>query len=153
MTHQRNQLADLRRALDERLSDGELRTLCFDLSIDYDNLPGTTKADKIRELIIYLSRRGNLSLLSTVGKNLRSDIFWEDLVKDTGAQLSTLNKLPRQPESLNILFDNSHGQRNWQQTGYPPRETATTFAGLAELLASFCWETPTGSKMYITVLL
>ena len=34
----------------------ELRTLCFDLDVDYDNLPGEGKMDKARELVMYLRR-------------------------------------------------------------------------------------------------
>ena len=32
------------------------------------------------------------------------------------------------------LFDASHGQRNWAQTGFPSRELHTNFAGLTEVL-------------------
>ena len=32
------------------------------------------------------------------------------------------------------LFDASHGQPNWSQTGYPSREMHTNFAGLTEML-------------------
>lgn len=40
-----------------------LRTLCFDLYVDYDNLGGNTKAAKARELILYLERTGQLPKL------------------------------------------------------------------------------------------
>jgi len=45
MTHT-ERLAELRRNLVEYYSDEELRTLCFDLGVDCDNLPGRAKADK-----------------------------------------------------------------------------------------------------------
>ena len=32
------------------------------------------------------------------------------------------------------LFDASHGQTNWAQTGFPSREMHTNFAGLTEIL-------------------
>ena len=38
----------------------ELRQACFDLEVDYDNIPGRTKKTKIQELITYYQRRGNL---------------------------------------------------------------------------------------------
>jgi hypothetical protein len=41
----------LREILSERLSLEEIRTLCFDLGIDYDNLPGEGKTAKARELM------------------------------------------------------------------------------------------------------
>jgi hypothetical protein len=33
-----------------------------------------------------------------------------------------------------VLFDASHGQTNWAQTGFPSRELHTNFAGLTEIL-------------------
>ena len=46
-----------------RLSDEELRTLCFELEVDYADLPGEGKAAKARELVGYLDRRGALARL------------------------------------------------------------------------------------------
>ena len=69
-------LTGLRRILDEHFNDGELRTLCFDLDVDYDDLPGTAKADKARELINYLKRRKDIPHLVRVGKQQRPDISW-----------------------------------------------------------------------------
>ena len=37
------------------------------------------------------------------------------------------------------LFDASHGQTNWAQTGFPSRELHTNFAGLTELLCRRGW--------------
>ena len=51
----------LRQILAERFNEGELRTLCFDLGIDYENLPGQGKADKARELVAYFQRRGDIA--------------------------------------------------------------------------------------------
>jgi len=66
----------LRQILAGRLDDGELRTLCFDLGIDYDDLPGEGKANKARELIAYLERRGLVPELVRVGRQMRPDIPW-----------------------------------------------------------------------------
>ncbi len=48
--------ADLRRMLVERFNLEELRTLCQDLQIDYDSLPGEGKEAKARELVAYCER-------------------------------------------------------------------------------------------------
>jgi Effector-associated domain 7 len=45
----------------DRFNDSELRTLCFNLGVDYDVLQGSGKSDKARELIIYLDRRNGIS--------------------------------------------------------------------------------------------
>jgi formylglycine-generating enzyme required for sulfatase activity len=39
----------------------ELRTLCFDLKVDYDDLRGEGRAGKARELVAYFERRGRIS--------------------------------------------------------------------------------------------
>ncbi len=74
----RDSLTELRKILDERFSEGELRTLCFDLGMDYDTLPGQGKADKARELLSYLERRKRIPELVQVGERVRPDISWAD---------------------------------------------------------------------------
>jgi RNA-directed DNA polymerase len=46
----------LREALENKFSMAELNTLCFDLNIDFENIPGTTKSEKVVELIKYMDR-------------------------------------------------------------------------------------------------
>lgn len=67
----------LHRLLTNRFSDDELQTLCFDLGIDYDSLPGTQKVGKARELIRHCERRNSLHELIEQGKQLRPDINWD----------------------------------------------------------------------------
>lgn len=76
MTESQNLLANLRQELTSRLDDGEVRTLCFDVGVDYDSLSGHNKADKIRELLHYLYRTKQLSSLLIAGEKLRPDIYW-----------------------------------------------------------------------------
>lgn len=47
----------LRRTLIETFNYEELRTLCFDLRLNYDDLRGESRADKIRELILMMQGR------------------------------------------------------------------------------------------------
>lgn len=47
----------LRRKLIELFNYEELRTLCFDLNLSYDDLRGESRADKIRELILTMQAR------------------------------------------------------------------------------------------------
>lgn len=54
---------ELRRLLNQRLDLQEVKTICFDLEIDYDNLTGERKNEKIMELILYLAHRGSVSEL------------------------------------------------------------------------------------------
>ncbi len=71
----------LRRILVQRFDEGGLRTLCFDLGIDYDDLPGAGRANKARELVAYLDRRRRISDLIRTGKELRLDIPWDAVIE------------------------------------------------------------------------
>jgi hypothetical protein len=55
----------------------ELRTLCFELGLDYDDLRGEGKSGKARELVALLDRRGRIAELVAIGKDLRPDAAWE----------------------------------------------------------------------------
>ena len=48
---------------DNIFSEDELRTLCFEMGIDYDSLPGQGKSAKARDLVEYCDRRGRVDEL------------------------------------------------------------------------------------------
>jgi hypothetical protein len=75
-TPEREHLVELRQILTTRFDAGELRTICFDLGIDYDDLPGAAKTDKIKELVVYLECHNRTAELVKMGKQLRPDISW-----------------------------------------------------------------------------
>ncbi|MBK8988594.1 MAG: AAA family ATPase [Chloroflexi bacterium] len=50
-------LTQLRHLLNDHFNHDELRTLCFDLNLDYEALPGESKGGKVRELLAYMQRR------------------------------------------------------------------------------------------------
>ncbi len=56
-------LVTLRRALDDGYNDSELRDLCFELGIDYEELGGDNQSAKARELVLYAQRRNLLASL------------------------------------------------------------------------------------------
>jgi hypothetical protein len=47
----------LRRLLDEHVSEEEVRTICLAMQINYDDLPAQGRSGKIRELILFCERR------------------------------------------------------------------------------------------------
>ena len=51
-----------------RFGEGELKDLCFDLGIDYEDLPGQGKADKARELVAHCERRDRFAELEAAYK-------------------------------------------------------------------------------------
>ena len=107
-------LTELRLVLMTHFDEGELRTLCFDLGIDYGDLVGEGKGDKARELVGYFKRRGRISELVEKIKEVRPDISWiapQDAVGDTSSgtsrdeeqkqgEISTLEEaVPAEPRS------------------------------------------------------
>jgi len=77
-TPRQNYLVKLRQILDRCFDEGELRTLCFDLAVDYDDLPGEGRRNKARELVIYLERRGRIPKLARIGARRRPNESWQD---------------------------------------------------------------------------
>lgn len=68
----------LRLKLTQYFSDDELRTLCVDLEVDYESLPGQGKEGKARELIAHLQRRDLLpGLIAKCGQQ-RPNVSWDD---------------------------------------------------------------------------
>ena len=67
MTERTDPQQYLTRLLDlliKRFSLEDLRTLCFELNKDYEIPGGEGKADKARELLLYLDRRGRIRIVS-----------------------------------------------------------------------------------------
>ncbi len=79
MNDNKNQdyMIELRELLASRFNTGEMKTLCFDMGVDYENLPGEGKADKARELVSYCDRHKCLDKLVQAGQRLRPDIQWQ----------------------------------------------------------------------------
>jgi hypothetical protein len=67
---------ELTRLINMRFGASELRSLYFELKVDYDDLPGERKEDKVRELVTYMDRRGRLSELEETVRRLRPDVSW-----------------------------------------------------------------------------
>ncbi|MGD2078660.1 MAG: hypothetical protein PVH18_09775 [Chloroflexota bacterium] len=73
---ERDRLIALRQILNTRFSEGELRVLCFDLGVDFQNLPGDEKIVKAMELVSFLQRTNRLDELIRVGRDMRPNIEW-----------------------------------------------------------------------------
>ena len=70
------ELADLRQKLADYFDDGELKSLCFDLGVAYDELPGEGKANKARELVAFMERRDRMSELVAECARQRPKVSW-----------------------------------------------------------------------------
>lgn len=71
-------LANLRQNLAKHFNIDELRTLCFDLGIEHENLP-ETKDGMARELVAYCERTGKIPELVAQCRTLRPNVSWEEV--------------------------------------------------------------------------
>jgi hypothetical protein len=69
-------LTTLHRLLDQYFSLEEIRTLCFDLGVDYESVRGEGKSARIRELILALGRNGRLPELIGLVQEQRRHVHW-----------------------------------------------------------------------------
>lgn len=72
----RDLMVELRKILSDRFNLSDLRTLCFDMGVDFDNIGGETKDDKICAFLEDASRHRRIPLLITTGRELRKDVTW-----------------------------------------------------------------------------
>ena len=68
------ELARIRHALVDSFDLDELRTLCFDLGMDFESLPGQSKPAKAREMVNYWRNRHDLTRLTEAIRYERGDI-------------------------------------------------------------------------------
>jgi hypothetical protein len=70
-----------RQLLSHYFSLDELKTLCFDLEIEYDNIPGEQTRDAFsRELILYAIRNGLTLKLIVLAINSRPKVNWSNIL-------------------------------------------------------------------------
>ena len=69
-------LQELADRVEQGFNVTELRDLFFQLDIDYDDVPGITRKDKVRELILYLNRRSKINDLVILCEQLRPNLLW-----------------------------------------------------------------------------
>lgn len=64
----------------EHYNESELKTLCFNLDIDYESLSGLNKIEKTTELILYCERHNQVYELILECKKTRPNIQWDYLL-------------------------------------------------------------------------
>lgn len=101
----------LRTVLTQYFSEGELRTLCFELGIDYESLGGQGKAENARELVTHAIRHGRYAELTTLVQRDRPRVALQ--MTDSPPQLPTAVENPRggQPMTINVQGDYVGGDK------------------------------------------
>ncbi|MBK7916817.1 MAG: TIR domain-containing protein [Chloroflexi bacterium] len=144
-------LSHLYQLLDQFFNEEELRTLCFDLDIDYDNLGGRGKAANARELVQRLQREGRLPDMLTLTRQRRPQVLWPDppppggpcrCRRAAGAGRTLLARgqrllapRVRNPASRDALFSEAF---------YPAHDWVLDqidFAGATAVFLPRCWQT------------
>ena len=103
-------LAQFLHLLDDSFDEEELRTLAFELGISYDNIAGTTKEGKARELISALDRQGRMSELLILCARKRPNVAWPELprsqlVSATGHTADSFAQAPQIDDSFAVATD------------------------------------------------
>lgn len=97
--------AQLHQLISTHFDIEELRTLCFDMNIDYDTLRGEGKDAKARELIMQCRRNSRIAELVARLGALRPNVAWDDIPATT--------PLPWGPfESTDDLFRQQYIERH-----------------------------------------
>lgn len=60
----------------DAFSIDEIRQICFDLKVNFDELPGDTLTDRCRELYLYTERRGDVHRLIEICQRERPSANW-----------------------------------------------------------------------------
>ena len=103
----------------DHYSLGELKDLCFYLNVVYDDLDGTARKDKARELVEYVARRRRLDDLRAVLAQQRPEQYGEAFAAPAGKpekpsfseETRFLSRNPRQLFISHATADAAFAQR------------------------------------------
>jgi len=75
-------LSTLHKQIDQYFSFSEVRTLCFELGVDYENIPGDIRSAFIRNLIVSLAKKNRLQELIDQVRQERPHVNWQNVPVD-----------------------------------------------------------------------
>lgn len=87
-------LAALHKQIDRVFNLEEVRTLCFDLGVDFDSVRGEGKSARIRELILQLARQERLQELIDLVRLQRPRTEWADVPETLELPAALANEEP-----------------------------------------------------------
>lgn len=72
-------LSTLHEQIDRYFNFSEVKTLCFNLGVNYENIPGSGRSAFIRNLIISLAKQNQLQELINLVRRERPFVNWQDV--------------------------------------------------------------------------
>jgi formylglycine-generating enzyme required for sulfatase activity len=126
----------LRELIIQGFNKEELRDLCADLGVEYDDLPAEGRSAKARELVAYMDRRGRTAELLALCAEYRPHLDWPEFVEpvpgesqpgesETAGPVDPSGELPDQPAGDSqepqdqapgtraALWTEPHGEPDW----------------------------------------
>jgi Effector-associated domain 7 len=97
-------LSTLHDNMDRYFSLEEIRTLCFDLGVDFDSVRGEGKSARIRELLIAMGRSGRLPELLSLVQQERRNVTWPPIPDDFELPQSLKSDAPAAPTVTNNYY-------------------------------------------------
>ncbi|MFQ5435784.1 MAG: hypothetical protein ACE5FD_12980, partial [Anaerolineae bacterium] len=105
-------LALLGRNIETYFNLEELKVLCFDLDINYENLAGQTLAAKSRELVNYCQRHNLLADLLAACQESRPEVDWQEgMALDEGTAVSPTTTADHIPDNNAPIWADSDMER------------------------------------------
>ena len=104
-------LATLHKNIDKYFNFAEVRNLCFEMGVDYENIPGNMKSAFIRNLIVSLARKGQLQEMVDLLRMQRPHVPWENVPADFSLPESVASEDLQQVVQHNYYGDVVHGNK------------------------------------------
>ena len=110
-TNSAKYLSTLHKQIDERFSFSEVRTLCFNLGVDHENIPGDRRSAFIRNLIVSLAKQNRLQELIAEVRAERSFVNWQDVPADFELPSSMAQESIQQVVNYHVYGDYVGGDK------------------------------------------
>lgn len=104
-------LSTLHKQVDQYFSFSEVRTLCFNLGVDYENIPGDHRSAFVRNLIVSLAKQGRLQELIDEVRLERPRVDWQDVPPDFELPTSIAQESIQQVVNYHVYGDYVGGDK------------------------------------------
>lgn len=104
-------LSTLHKQIDTYFSFNEVKTLCFDLGVDYENIPGDIRSAFIRNLVVSLAKQNRLQELVNKVRDERPFVDWQNVPADFELPSSVAQEDIQQVVQYTVYGDVVHGDK------------------------------------------